>query len=349
MRSFAYVLLKAITFLSGVAVLWVFTYHPFAQPRVILKTAEARQALEHAMADKISAEWLLPRLDIALFTHDQDEAERLAGLATKYGVPLSPEIWQQIDLMRNLASEGQRGDACLTCAQDIHACETLAEIDACAIPQNTLPAEDLALLRHHANSAMSGAPVAKLEVALLLVSTSATNSAPTSGSSSLVVRAGTLVLRAGDAMGAISPVFEEHLTDSADIPIDWGAILQSGSLTSITDPTALSQIARVAADIGKIRTNTTLADTLLLLRYIDSAEEAAKLAQLSGVTQQETRATIEVLGKTPAFRAMSRISDLALIAIGLLTLFAGLLGLFVISHLKRRIRQLFSRRPVAQR
>lgn len=349
MRRFAYVVVTGMTLLTGAGALWALAQHPFAQPMVERSMSEARTALERAMVGQITPRWLMPRLETALVIGDRDEIEMLAGLATKYGIALPPEMWAQIDAARVDPGFAERAYDCAVCAVDIHSCETIAQIAACALPFEMTIAGDLNALRRQAQAALAGEEIDRLETGLALVGAGATVAVLLSGGSSLVLKAGATSLRVARNMGALTPGFSRALSEAADLPINWQAILSGAPLSEITDTAKLARLARIAQDFGTIRANTSAAEALLLLRYVDTAEDATKLARLSAVAGRETRGMLNVLGKARAFRALTRVADLTLAAIGLITAFFGQLGVFVLSWLLRRMRRVFVPRPVARR
>ncbi len=349
MRRLAHAILTGVTLATGGASLWAMSHHPFVEPMVERTTADARRALERAMAREVTQEWLMSRLETALVTDDREEVEMLAGLATKYGVPLSPETWEEIDTAREEPGMLESAYDCAVCAVDIHSCRTITEIGACAIPFEMTVAGDLNALRRQATAAIAGEEVDKLETGLALVGVGATVAVVASGGSSLVVKAGATVLRVARKMGALTERFTRVLLDAADLPIDWRAILRGAPLSEITDTAKLSRLARIADDFGTIRANTSTAEALLLMRYVDDAEDATRLARLSTVAGRETRASLEVLGKARAFRAMTRVADMVIVTVGLITAFAGQLGLFLMSLLTRRLRRMVRPRTVARR
>ena len=338
-----------MTLLTGGGALWSLSQHPFVEPMVERTTADARQALERAMAREVTLEWITPRLETAIATEDRDEVEMLAGLAVKYGVPLSQEMWAEIDAAREPPGIAERAYDCAACAVDIHSCQTIGQIGACALPFEMTVAGDLNALRRQATAAIAGEEVDKLEAGLALVGVGATLAVVASGGSSVVVKAGATILRVARRMGALTPRFARVLAEAADLPIDWRAVLRGAPLSEITDTAKLSRLARIADDFGTIRSNTSTAEVLMLMRYVDSAEDASRIARLSAVAGRETRATLGVLGKARAFRALTRVADMTLAAIGLVTAFVGQLGLFAMSLFTRRLRRLVRKRPVARR
>lgn len=340
MRRF---IMLGMLLLTGAALLWMLSQRPFATPMVTRSTPEIKQALEGAMARGLSPKWLMPRLETALVLDDGHEVQMLAGLATKYGVPLPPEIWDKIDTLQ--AAPSPTNQDCSACVHNIHACQTLALIAACSRSVQTN--EDLEALRQEAKRALAGDTPDPLNTGLLLLGAGA--SASTNSGANLVLKAGVRTVQTARDMNALLPKFQETLSDAATLPIDWQAILDGAPLAQITDTTKLVILAQIIKDIGTLRAHTSGPEALLLLGYIETPDDAARIARLSTITKGETRAMLGVIGKPQIYDISTRVSDKTLLTIGLIIAFIGQLGLFAVSSLFNRLRRLFHSKPVARR
>lgn len=317
--------------LTGVALLWALAQAPFAGSKVNRNAVEIRKSLQDAMAQKISAAWLIPRLETGLVLADEHEVQRLSGLATKYGVPISSELWTQID-----ALTPQTNQNCTSCRGNIHACQTAAHIELCT--PSVAASDDVAILKRLADQSEPD----QLNAALTIIAASATRSR------NRVLKAGADMLRDAYAMGAFSPSFKDTLHAVADFPINWRALKENAPLAQITPTDRLKALAIITEDIGKIRVNTSPGEVLLLFPYIDTATDVARFARLSAVSGLETRAMVSVLGKSETFGAMTRVADKTLIAIALIVAFLGQLGLFFVDSVLNRLRRLIVSDPVAR-
>jgi hypothetical protein len=202
---------------------------------------------------------------------------------------------------------------CAICIADIEECPSIRLMAICAIPFELTPGGDINALRRAAFDYAGGEEVDRLELALALVGLGATGLALASGGTSLTVKAGATVLRLGRKLGSLSPVFVARLRELADIPVTVSAVpgLIRGTRTidDVTDTARLAALDAVASDLGRIAERTSLADTVLLLRHVETTEDAARLARLAETTGPETRRIVEVIGPARAMRATLRISD----------------------------------------
>ncbi|MFN3294148.1 MAG: hypothetical protein ACK4S2_10130 [Gemmobacter sp.] len=302
----------ALALTTGVGALGL-AQHPFAAPLVERSIDDTARELERAFKATFTPGWVEGALAQALAAGDQARALWLADLALAEGVALNPEQAQQIAALR-AQQEGLLAGAidCALCAWDIRSCRSLPQIAACAIPVELTPLGDANALRRQALAALHGAEVDRLETGLALVGLGATALVVLTGGSSAALKAGASGLRVARRMGSVSPDLGRVLADAADLPVNWTAALRNAPLDEITDAAKLARLGNIARDLGKVAANTAPADALILLRHVDSADDAARLARLSDAARARTLSRVEVLGKARAFRAMVRVSDVAL-------------------------------------
>lgn len=321
------------------ASVWALSRHPFAAPMVERPADEISRHVERAMAREVTPAWLLPRLDAALAEDDRDRVAMLADLAATHGVPLDPATEARVE--EALAGPGllESAAGCATCAIDIRSCESLAQIGACAIPFELTPFGDLNALRRQSTAWLYGEEIDEVETGLALAGLAAAGAVVVSGGGSSVVKGGLSALRAARRMGALTPAFARVLGDAADVPVNWGAVLRAAPLDEITDTARLGRLTGMAGDLAIVAGRTSPADALVLLRHVETAEDAARLARAADALGPRTRVAMEVLGPARVFRSLTRVSDLALLTVGLLTALAVQLGGLCVSLALRQARR----------
>jgi hypothetical protein len=339
-RALARMALAAASIATGGAALWALAQNPFAAPMVARSSEQVAFVLERAMAREVTPEWLLPRLEYALDDDDRDRVGMLAELAGRHGIVLASDLTGRVET--TLAPPGLAESAldCGRCALDIRVCDSLARIGACAVPFELTPLGDLNALRRQAGAAMVGGEVDRIETGLALLGLGASSLVVVSGGTSASVKLGASGLRAARRMGALTPGFTRVLADAADLPVSGSAVLLRRPLDEVTDAARLGRLGRIADDLATVSRNTSPAETLVLLRHVDTADDAARLARVSDALGPQTRATFEVLGPARVFRALTRVSDLALLTIGLLAALAVQIGGLVLSLALRSAQRL---------
>lgn len=316
----------------------VLAQHPFVSPIIERTTTEAHLVLTKAVARTVTPEWIEPRIEEALNGKDLQRLLLLNDMAQENGVILPAS--QRIRVDEQLARlEGWRATTgnCIRCMHDINACPDLTLIASCAIPFELSPAGDVAAISRQAFNWWKGEEVDEVDAALGGLGIAATAATVVSLGSSASVKVGLTTLRVARKANAMSPGLRRSLI---------AASKTEGGLR------------RALGDANRIRNSTSPGEVMVVLRHADDVDELSRLARLSEVAGKDTRKTLEALGKPRSLRLLNRVSDLALAAIGLLTLittqiitlFLGVLKLFLRRLIapKRHIRRLNPSLPFPQ-
>ena len=258
--------------LTAMTFVWLMTTNPFVAPFVARGTDQLAITLEREMARTVNPEWLEMHID----------------LAQAYQIPLPPETLTLAgDIVAAQSGFVANSLSCAQCAVDISSCRSIAQLGACAVPFEVSPAGDLNALRRAGVNYATGAEVDGLDLGLALVGLGATAAIVVSGGTSGTIKLGAGLIRTARRLGSLTPDFARILGGAARLPVNW---------------------SRVPAYLGG-RRNTDTAQALVLMRHIDSAEDAARLARVSDAAGPNTRRIMQVLGKSRVFRAMVRLSD----------------------------------------
>jgi hypothetical protein len=296
--------------------------NPFAAPFVEAAAADAARQLQVALAREVTPDRMAAEIAAALRRDDIDGARRLADLAQRHGVPLPPDA--VAELAGREAADGWWDDAgdCAECAWDVAACPRLDLLPACGIGVELTVLGDLNALRRAALAALVGQEVDRLEVALALVGVTATVAALPTGGTALAVKWGATLLRLARRLDRLTPGLLADLGRHADIGLrpDRLAAWAFGRAApeEVADLGRLSRLGAAAADLGRIADNTSLVDAIHLLGEAEDLADLGRIARVSEALGPETRPAFALLGKGRVFRALLRLSDLALAAIALL-------------------------------
>ena len=207
--------------------------------------------------------------------------------------------------------------ACTVCMADIATCPSAALLGACAIPFELSPLGDLAALRRAGLAWWSDEEIDALDAGLAAIGLGATGAIVLSGGSSLTVKAGAGMLRTARRMGTLTPGLAR--------------------LLDVSDATARPALRVVAANLGTVRRATSTADTLRLMRLVDTPDDAARLARIAEAAGEKTPRTLAVLGKSRAFRATTRVTRAAAGTLALLWLTALQLATIAATALGSRL------------
>lgn len=324
MRLWLYRLLRAAPLLAFVlTVCWVWQTTPFAQPLVERSTAELRLALDRALARKVDEDWVNTTLAEALGNDELDRAQMVLEIAASQRPPLTPDH-DLVVLVRRMAeaAEDRATQDCLRCMVEAGTCNSLTHVGMCLVPFELTPAGDVNALRREAQAWVQGEEIDELNVGLAVVGLGATATVLVTGGSSATAKAGATALRVARRIGAVSPRFLADLTDMARLDIRAGALFRhvfaKGPLDEALDTARLARLGDLATDLTRVADNTSIPETLLLLRHVDDAGDVSRLARVSDAAGHDTRKYFEVLGSRRVFAKLVRLSDVAMTAAALL-------------------------------
>lgn len=318
--------LQIVTLITALANVIVLVQHPFAEPYVQRTEAEAQLALDLAFGQRLTPEWVAAELDEAVDRKDLDKAQTLLEIAEERGVPMPADgVARAREFVEGETEFLAQTQRCAACAVDAAKCGTPSMLLACNVPIELTPVGDVKALAKAGTDAAAGRPVDRIDVALAVAGIGATALAPLTGGSSFTVKAGTTALRVARKIGVLGKGIIRVLSDASKAPFRWkkvGAFIDTGKLDEITDASRFRKLGRLADDLGTVWKHAGSADTISLLKHIETVEDAASLARVSKVTRAKTRKTVDVLGLRKAAKALVRLSDLIWWSIGLLAALA---------------------------
>lgn len=296
---------------------WFMLQSPFTAPMVERNVEQINAVLTRAMAQQVSLQWLLPRVQEALLTQDLIALDMLLGIANDHDVLLPRPMLEDIaQLDADRSGIVARTTACGACAVDINSCETLSQIGACAVPFELTPAGDVNALRRAGQNYVNGVPVDQLDLGLAIVGIGATGAVLATGGTSYTIKAGSSIIRIAARLGTLTPALSARLGQLVADAVRWDLMsdLARGSIapSAMVDTAKLAELSDIGRNLQKVATSTSVADTVSLLRHVDSAQDAARLAQITQALGPRSRGAFAVLGKTRVFRATVRISNLAI-------------------------------------
>ncbi|WP_146204790.1 hypothetical protein [Jannaschia seohaensis] len=325
-------LLRAVPLLATAgATAWMLSTNPLAAPLVERSVDDLRLTLEARVARTATEAWLQAALDEAVAEPDADRTEMLLALAAELGRTVDPAAAEA--LLAETRAPLAQAAACGACMADIATCESLRLVAACALPFELSPLGDVNALRRAGVDWSAGRQVDTVDASLALVGLGATAAVLASGGSSASIKAGTGLLRMARRMGSVSPALARQL----DLPIRWGAVPAylrgTARLEDVTDTARLARVGAIAREMDAVRRATSSAEALRLLRLVDGPEDAARLARLSEAAGPRTPRTLDVLGKSRAFRATLRLSRTAAATLLLLWLSATQIAVLIATRI----------------
>lgn len=320
MRRALHIALHLLPFgLTLLCVAWVAVQSPFAAPFVQKSTAQIEASLTRAIARKVDAEWLVPRLQDAVAQEDLTRIELFVDLAIEHGVAVPPELkTAALGVVEAQSGYVATALSCGACAFDITACQSVAQIGACAVPFELTPAGDVNALRRAGVDYVAGDAVDRLDLGLAIVGLGATGAVLATGGTSYTLKAASSLLRMARRLGTVTGPFAARLTRLVGDAVHWDRMGDLAAFriapAEMIDAAKLGELTDIAASLQRVAANTSVAEAVTLLRHVDTVEDAARLARVTDAIGPKTRRAFEVLGKTRVLRATVRLSDLAITA-----------------------------------
>jgi hypothetical protein len=305
---------------------WRIAQNPALRPLVELQGQALAAALDRATARAATPEAIAARLDVLLSEDPRNwlAIEAVEQIAAERGTALPPALaersaalWAQDNAFLT------RAGRCAECVWDPASC-SLSNAFLCQAPVAITPVGDVLGIGRAGVAAATGAEVDGIDLALSLAGLGATAAIIASGGSSASVKAGAGALKVARRMDLVSPRLTATLADAAKRGIVWDDVLRLDSLTDparLIRPGVLAPVAAIGADLARTAGALNATRTLHLMRHIDDATDARRIADAAQAAGPRVVGQMELLGKSRFLRAGLRLGDEAA------ALLAGLAGL----------------------
>lgn len=327
MRALARLALLAWAVTTLLAAGWALSRHPFASPLTERGLSEARAALIRATAAQASPDWLIPRIEAALKADDRPMLQVLSDLARDQGTVLPAALDARLRAALSSGAWRMMGD-CGACMMDVTQCPSLTLVAACTLPFELSPAGDAAALMRQGHAWAAGGDPDGIEAALATLGLAATAGTLATAGQSLHLKTAATTLRVARRADALSPGMSRALVRAARGP----------------DPARA--LGGIAGDLQRIAGRTSPAEVLPILRLADDSAQLRALARLSDAAGPDTTRVLTVLGKARALRLMHRLTDMAMLAAGLIALVIGQVAALIGAGAQMALRRALRPGPV---
>jgi hypothetical protein len=330
---------------------WHITQNPALRPVIELQGQALAAALDRATANAATPEAVAARLDALLAEHPRNwlAIEAVEQIAAERGIALPHAVAERrAALWTDDDSWTSRATRCGTCVIDPSSC-SLSNVVLCQAPVAITPVGDVLGVGRAGVAAATGTEVDEIDLALSLVGLGATAAVIASGGSSASVKAGAGALKVARRMDLVSPRLTATLADAARQGVVWDEVFR---LSTLTDPDiarliradVLAPVAAIGADLARTAGALDATRTLHLMRHIDDATDARRLADAAQAAGPRVVGQMELLGKSRFLRAGLRLADeaAALLAglAGLMATLASMAGTALGNAALRRLRRL---------
>lgn len=294
---------------------WRIAQNPLLRPVIERTGAEFAAATDRMIAREATAERMDALIAARLVEDPRNwvALQALDGIAAERGLTLRTRA--AFDAARaEDTSLAARATDCAVCIWDAAQC-TLSTALLCQAPVALTPVSDIAGIARAGVAHATGAEVDRIDLALSIVGLGATALVVASGGTSGVVKAGASMAKLARKMGLLSPRLTAMATDAVRSGVDWAAlpaVRSPDDLARAIRMDAFTPLLATATDLGKVRDAVGTSQALHLLRHVEDAADARRLARASEALGPRTVGRMEVLGKARLFRAGVRLTDVAL-------------------------------------
>ncbi|HKL68186.1 hypothetical protein [Salibaculum sp.] len=343
MRRVAWLCLRlAPFFLTCLAAVWLLTLSPFTDPILERSSDQLRLRLDAMMQREVTPAWLAAEAEAALQAEDLDRLSLTLDLSHEFGHDLPPNLLDRIEAFEAERSGPiERGLSCVRCAIDLRSCESLTQMGLCGVTVEMTPAGDLNAVRRAGFTYLEGESVDRLDLGLAVVGLGATTATMGTGGSSYTVKIATTFVRAARRVGTLTPALVRRLAALVQGAVKWDRMgdlvrLRIGP-EAMVDTAKLDELSVIGGSLSGVARNTSAADAIALMKFVDGPRDAARLARVSDAAGPATRSRLEVLGKRRVFSAAVRLGDLAISAAAALGLLAAQVAGFIGQQLGNRL------------
>lgn len=166
----------------------------------------------------------------------------------------------------------------------------------------------------------------------------------------LSVKAGTSVFKLAAKTGRLTKGFSSELLKMSEKVFDWNIFIKSvKQSTKISDfqkiarqsfhPSALKPLKGMAKNISKVRANTSLADTLSMMRYVENSNDLRHLEKFTSNNKKLSKSILSLVGRSAlrSVRILKKSIEFVLSLIG--TILSALFSLiFLFSRKKSKVK-----------
>lgn len=263
--------------------------------------------VEAMLANRVNPETLKTSLDAAIASEDYEEARSLIAIGQHYNHELDYSAYQQLIEQKDTTSSRLKkqvtgfADGFLTGKGDS------ASGVAGALTSDFTVVGDVRDLTEQYSRYQQGLPVNELVATLAGVGVGLTAATVGSLGVAAPVKAGASTLKLATRMNRLTRSFRDELMTVGSRVFNWSDFLKrakGADLSSISrlakqsyNPAAARQIGAIAEQANGIRKNTSMADSVHLLKYVDSTTDLNRVHRLSKTYGAHTRGIFRLLGK----------------------------------------------------
>lgn len=321
------------------ATLWLWQRNPAVRVLAERSAVEFRAAVDRETARVATPDRVAARLGALIAERPRNwlAIDAVSGIARERALALPPELIAARDAARAADnSSWAETRACLACALDASSCPLSATL-ICQAPMVVTPLGDVAGLLSEAWHAAWDEPVDRVNLTLSIAGLGGTLLAVPSEGSGALLGIGANAARLAHRMHLLTRPMGETILRAARDGVDWAGLRALPLRRMLTEgpdlaafrrllrPRAFAPVVSVVEDLGRIEDAVGPVAALHMVRYIDDADDARRLAGASEALGPKVVGRLELFGKS---RLLSLTTRLSRYAIGVVGSIFGLIASF---------------------
>lgn len=291
--------------------------------------------IDNMLATQVSTERIKAEIDTSLRDEQFDDARSLLITAQQFNHPLDYPAYQQYLIQHDTTASRLIRQVSGFADGFISGKGREASGVAGALVADFTVVGDVRDLNEQYGRYQQGLPVNQLVTSLAGVGVGLTAATIGSAGFAAPVKAGASTLKLATKMNRLTRGFRDELTQIAGRVFNWDAFfkqVKGASLSSIPriakqmyNPQAAKRLSAVAGQANDIRKNTSVADSVNLLKYVDNTQELSRLHRVTQRYGIQATGIFRLLGKG-AVRGVKMLRlTIELILSALVSLFCALM------------------------
>lgn len=263
--------------------------------------------IDEMLANRVDPNVLKQSVEDALRAEKYDEARSLLAIGKQYNHQLEYPVYEKYLLTHDTTSSRLTKQITGFAEGFISGEGSDVSGVAGAVAADFTVIGDVRDLSEQYSRYQQGLPVNQLITSLAGVGVGLTAASIGSLGAAAPVKAGASTLKLATRMNRLSRTFRDELTVMATRVFDWKQFLKlskNANLSNITriakqayNPRAVRQISVLAEQANGIRKNTSIADSIHLLQYVDTTKDLNRLHRVTERYGAHTRGVFRLLGR----------------------------------------------------
>ena len=302
------------------------------------------QNLTQALHKKVKSGYLDTQILHAIQEENFDDVEMYQGLAQLLHISLLSDTLSQIESHNGFLETSWRNTKAFS-SGFLNGEATSALGMSGSIASDLTLYGDLRDLKKQGSKYMNDMPYDAFILNISLVGIGLSASQLLSAGAATPLKVGASVLKVAKKTGKLTKPFTKVLSKRLSKTVDTKLLktLEFNSIFNLKNTTKtiaksidMKPVKSLFNDVNLIKTNTSMVDTISLLKYIDTPKELKQIGKISKTYKANTKGIMKVLGKGALRAGKSVIKFTAKLIWGVLGLLGSLLGFFLMLWLKYR-------------